>query len=206
MSQFRFRVQEMRDSTPQEWLCKWAARYRSDDETEYWRLIQKYPRFSGDDFRAIGKWKDGAKTAKQWRPNVASVAYVIWEQAATELPKFPDEGGVDDFLDDWSGREYTDVYESGSERTKHFGPPRATTLLHFISGARYPIFDSRVRKALFRLLGQPELENTVKSYLESYIPVFKELAEFCETTDVRMLDKALFSYGALDKSAFDQRG
>jgi hypothetical protein len=202
MSQFRFRVQEMRDSTPQEWLCKWAARYQSDDETEYWRLIAKYPQFSADDFSDIGKWKDGATTGKQWKANIASVAYVIWEQAAKELPKCPDDSKVAAFLDDWSGREYKDLYESGSERTKHFGPPRATTLLHFISGGRYPIFDSRVRKALSRLLGKPELENTVKSYLESYIPVFKELAKMCETTDGRTLDKALFSYGGLDKSAF----
>ena len=33
-------------------------------------------------------------------------------------------------------------------------------------------------------------------------PLFKELADHCETNDFRMLDKALFSYGALDERTF----
>jgi hypothetical protein len=117
------------------------------------------------------------------------------------LPKCPDESGVAVFLEDWSSREYRDVFKNGS-RKKRFGLSRATTLLHFISGGRYPIFDSRVKTALARLLGRPKLSDTVRSYLDSYIPLFKELADHCETNDFRMLDKALFSYGALDERTF----
>ena len=35
---------------------------------------------------------------------------------------------------------------------KRFGVPRATTLLHFVSGGRFPIIDSRVRRAIVKLL------------------------------------------------------
>ena len=79
----------------------------------------------------------------------------LGEQAAKELPKCPDETKVAAFLEDWANRAYTATDRRGP-RKKHFGLPRATTLLHFISGGRYPIFDSRVRTAIARLLGQPE--------------------------------------------------
>jgi hypothetical protein len=118
-----------------------------------------------------------------------------------ELLKCPEESEVAAFLEDWSSRAYTDTFRTGPRR-KHFGLSRATTLLHFVSGGRYPIFDARVKAAIARLLDHPELPGTVSSYLDSYIPVFKELAYCCETEDYRMLDKALFSYGALEKRAF----
>jgi hypothetical protein len=191
----------MRVSAPREWLHVWAARYQGYDEPEYKELIQKHSLLSTEDFMSIGKWKDGAKTANQWKPNVASVAYLIWERAAKELPKCPDENRVADFLEYWSNMEYSDVFTNGS-RKKRFGLSRATTLLHFVSGGVYPIFDSRVRTAIARLLRRPKLPNTVSSYLASYIPLFTELADHCETSDLRMLDKALFSYGAWDERSF----
>ena len=191
----------MRDSTPQEWLRVWAGRYQGYDEKEYQDLIEKHKLFSAEDFRRIGKWKDGATTEGQWKPNVASVAYLIWERAAEELPKCPEESAMAAFLEDWSTRAYTDVFKNGP-RKKHFGLSRATTLLHFVSGGRCPIFDSRVKTAIARLLGQPELAGTVSSYLDSYLPLFQELAKHCATLDLRKLDKALFSYGALEERAF----
>ena len=201
MTQFRFQVQEMKDSTPKEWLHVWTAGYQGYDETEYGDLIEKHKLLSAEDFRRIGKWKDDATTENQWKPNVASVAYLIWEQATKELPKCPEDNEVAAFLHDWPNREYTDMFKNGP-RKKHFGLSRATTLLHFVSGGRYPIFDSRVKTALARLLGRPKLRGTVRAYLDSYVPLFKDLANQCETNDFRMLDKALFSYGALDERAF----
>ena len=192
----------MRDSPPQEWLRVWAARYQSDDDPEYRKLIAKYESLSAEDFERIGKWKDGAKTERQWRPNVASVAYRIWMQAATELPKCPEGSEVASFLDDWSRRAYTDEYKNGS-REKHFGLSRATTLLHFVSGGRFPIFDSRVRTAIARLLGPPVPPDTVRWYLDSCCPLFSELAALCEQgNDLRILDKALFSYGSFEEITF----
>ena len=96
MSQFRFQVLEMRYSTPQEWLSWWAKRYdyKTDYDPEYRALIEKHKSFSAEDFRRIGKWKDGATTEVQWKPNVASVAYLIWERAAKKLPKCPEVNQV----------------------------------------------------------------------------------------------------------------
>lgn len=196
MSHFKFQVLEMRASTPQEWLRRWAESYdrKVGDDPEYRQLIARCKSFSPDDFREIGKWKDGA-TGGRYKPNMASVAYPIWEQAANELPKCPEESKVATFLDDWSSRDYTDTLKTGP-RTKHFGLSRATALLHFVSGGRYPIFDSRVRTAIARLLDARELANNIGSYLEAYLPLFRELANCCETmADPRSLDKALFSYG-----------
>src|SRR5579862_4325454 len=153
MRKFRFQVLEMKTSTPREWLIRWAKRYEdtTDYDPQYKVLIKKYESFSTEDFRRIGKWKDGATTDGQWKANIASVAYLIWEQAAKELPKCPEKSEVEAFLKDWSHRAYEDTFKNGSRR-KHFGLSRATTLLHFVSGGRYPIFDSRVRTAIVRLL------------------------------------------------------
>jgi hypothetical protein len=59
----------MTDSTPQEWLRVWASRYQGYDDTEYGDLIEKHKLLSTEDFRRIGKWKDGATTEDQWKPN-----------------------------------------------------------------------------------------------------------------------------------------
>jgi len=202
MSQFRFRIPELRDSPPREWLRVWAARYQSDDDLEYSELIAKHESLSATDYERIGKWKDGVETALQWRLNVTSVAYLIWMEAAVALPRCPAESDVESFLDSWSRKAYRDEYKSGS-REKHFGLSRATTLLHFVSGGRFPIFDARVRTAIFRLLGPPVPLNTVRWYLDSCCPLFAELAALCEADDdVRILDKALFSYGSFTAIAF----
>jgi hypothetical protein len=193
----------MRQSTPQEWLCRWATRYElaSIDDGEYRDLIERHKMFTADDFIRIGKWKDAATAEGRWKPNVASVAYLIWLQAAKELPRCPEGSRMKDFLENWSTRAYADVFKSGS-RNKRFGLSRATTLLHFVSGGRYPIFDSRVKTAIARLLNQAEPADTVSAYADSYLPLFRELASRCETDDFRMLDKALFSYGALEQVEF----
>ena len=201
MSGFRFQVVQVKDSTPQEWLRVWSGRYAADDDREHGDLIARYKSFSADDFARIGKWKDGVTTEGRWKPNVASVAYSVWKQAAQELPKCPQKSEVADFLDRWRGETYTDIFPNKSV-VKHFGLSRATTLLHFISGGHYPIFDSRVRTAISRL-GCSPVQDTVYWYLNSHCPFFFELAALCETeNDLRRLDKALFSYGAFEGLPF----
>ena len=83
VSQFKFQVLEMRPSAAREWLTAWAERYDKEqgDEPEYRELIAKHESFSEDDFRRIGKWKDGAASGDRYKPNVASVAYQIWEDS-----------------------------------------------------------------------------------------------------------------------------
>jgi hypothetical protein len=78
-----------------------------------------------------------------------------------------------------------------------FGLSRATTLLHFVSGGRYPILDSRVATALSRL-GSP-IEETIDGYLNCFCPLFSEIAAVCGVSGMeglRKLDNALFSYGS----------
>jgi hypothetical protein len=174
-------------------LRAWAARYPTENYAGYEELVAKHRSFAAEDFEQIGRWKDGARTDGRWKPNVASVAYRVWMRAAKELPRCPDDCRVADFLSDWSERTYTNRYASKSE-TKRFGLSRATTLLHFLSGGRFPIFDSRVRKALTRLLDSP-VPNSIRWYLDSYCLLSSEIAALCGTEDLRLVDKALFSYG-----------
>lgn len=199
MSQFRFLVVDVRGTDPQEWLRVWASQYAGYDEKEYKDLIDKAASFTADDLVRIGKWKDGVTTELQWKPNVASVAYLIWMQAAQDLPKCPEQKDLETFLEDWSGRTYTDVFKKKSVE-KRFGLSRASTLLHFLSGGRFPIYDSRVRTAIARLCTRSLPPDTVRWYLDSFLPLFSQLANACDTTnDLRVLDKALFTYGSSNK-------
>ena len=179
LSRFRFHDSDGRDIAPKAWLNIWAEQFPSKNYPGYEELIAKHKSFSPADIEHIGRWKDGARAKGKWKPNVATVAYLIWKQAASERPACPNDDQVADFLAGWSERRYTDDYGSGSVE-KPFGLSRATTLLHFISGRRFPIFDSRVRRAVSRLL-DATVPNTVSWYLESYCPMFLEIAALCGT-------------------------
>ncbi len=173
------------------------------DDDIYNQLMKEHPSFLPTHFEQIGKWKDGAQSDGRWRENVASVAFLIWKQAADLRPQCPPSGGVKDFLEGWMNRKYTDHYESGMTRAKRFGLSRATTLLHFLSKGAYPIFDSRVRTAVSRLSGEAELSgDSVDDYLDEYCPFYQSLAKLCGTQDHRQLDKALFVYGQFSYDAW----
>ena len=172
-----YRDAHRKSVTPRVWLRVWAAQYPGQKyDLEHDRLIaltQKKPA----DFERIGKWKDAASSAAKWKVNVASVAYVVWMEAASERPTCPADDTIAAFLQDWSSREYEDRF---SKRTvkKRFGLSRATTLLYFLSDGRFPIFDSRVRRAIARLTGRP-IPNTVQGYVDSYVPLFAQIAASC---------------------------
>jgi len=110
MSQFSFRSIDGSDIAPEQWLPMWAARFPESKYTGYSALMDKHKSLSGEDFSLIGKWKDGVKTDRTWRANVAAVAFPIWLQAASELPKCPTQSEVTNFLNDWSERKYSDQY------------------------------------------------------------------------------------------------
>lgn len=194
MSKLRFRDVNGKDIDAQPWLAIWSQRYPENDYSGYEQLIAKHEQFSPQDIEQIGRWKDAANTATKWKPNTASVAYSVWMQAAAELPTCPsNDAGIAEFLTNWSERSYIDQFQMKAV-TKRFGLSRASTLLHFLSGGRYPIFDSRVRRALARMLGTT-VPNSVEWYLQSYCPVVDQIAIECGTSDLRLVDKALFSYG-----------
>jgi hypothetical protein len=115
-------------------------------------------------------------------------------KAAAELPCRPPSNGIADFLTDWSKRQYRDEYQCGMVRVKSFGLSRASTLLHFISGGQYQIFDSRVAAAVLCLTGRRP-EDTVHWYVNSFCGIFEAIAARCNTVDARAVDKALFCYG-----------
>jgi hypothetical protein len=192
-SQFGFRSSDGRDIAPKEWLPMWAALYPRKYDHGHDSLVAKNGQLLAIDFEQIGRWKDDAEAEGKWKPNIASVAYLIWMQAASKPPGCPDESRVADFLQGWSERKYVNNYRSGA-REMRFGLSRATTLLYFISGGRLPIFDSRVRRAMTRLLSL-HIPNKVAWYMDSFRPLFREIAGLCGTENVRMVDKALFSYG-----------
>jgi len=124
--------------TAKEWFDMWGLVVPGRDELVYRGLIAKHASFSPKHFELIGIWKDGAWAKGQWSPNVARVAYEIWMQAASELPACPDDSQVQGFLETWSHRTRMDHYEGGRHRKEQFGLARASTLLHFMSGGRYP--------------------------------------------------------------------
>src|SRR5579864_6811198 len=82
-SRFRFRSSDGRDIAPEEWLGMWAALYPRKYNSEHDKLIAIREPLSATHFVRIGKWKDSAETESKWKPNVASVAYPIWMQAAS---------------------------------------------------------------------------------------------------------------------------
>lgn len=192
-NRFRFRSSDGSDITPEVWLSMWAALYPRKYNSEHDCLIAIHGPLSAERIERIGRWKDSAETTSKWRPNVASVAYQIWMEAAIDPPECPNENQVADFLRDWSERKYINNYGSG-EREMHFGLSRATTLAYFISEGRFPIFDSRVRKAMMRLLGIP-VPNSVRWYVDSFRPLFREIVALAAAENGRTVDKALFSYG-----------
>ena len=190
---FDYRDVHRKTVTPRAWLRIWAAQYPGKKyDLEHDRLIaltQKEPA----DFERIGRRKDAASSAAKWKANVASVAYVVWMEAASERPKCPTDDMIGDFLLDWSSRAYEDKFCTRTV-TKRFGLSRATTLLYFLSNGRFPIFDSRVRRAIARLTSRP-VSNTVQGYADSYLPLFAQIAASCDAQDLRTVDQALFSYG-----------
>jgi len=198
MSEFKFKVLMLESCTAREWVQMWADQYPSDDESEYEHLVSNYTRPSSEYFVRIGKWKDRAETENRWRPNVASVAYKTWMVAAEKLPRCPPEDSLVQFLEDWSNRKAAYNFRNGNMQERRFGLSRATTLLHFISGGKYPIFDSRVRTALTRLCSPPPAADaTPGNYVKVYCPLITKLAIDCGVeNEPRTLDKALFSYGS----------
>jgi hypothetical protein len=194
----QFKIVEVRACDPGMWLATWAAKYDGSagfDEDEYTQLIDlaRHNSLPARYFERVGRWKDSANANGRWKPNVASVAYIIWQQAEAEQPRCPADEQAVSFLDNWSSRTYEDVFPA-KRVNKRFGLSRATTLLHFLSGGRFPIYDSNVIEATRRLYGVSP-SYTANYYWNVFYPQFQELAAECKTDDFRRLDKALFSCG-----------
>ena len=196
MRQFIFRYPEWRELDPAGWAPWWATRYGEGDNPAYYDLIARQGRLSAEDFEQIGKWKeDCLKPGNgRWKTGTPT-AYDVRMQARAELPECPDETSTAAFLTDWSERKFA----AGRGQRKRFGLSRATTLLHFVSSGRYPILDSRVVTAMIRLGSPIDDDSTVGGYLDSFCPLFADLAVVCGLCGVkglRKLDNALFTYGA----------
>lgn len=199
MAQPRFLSRRGAEVTGAEWLSEWMILFPTSKYPGYEDLLAKHASLMAEDYEQIGRWKDFAWTDRKWRPNVASVAFVAWKQAGVELPATNIQTiDFSMFLNDWSSRKYDGQHKLSSIR-KTFGLSRATTLSHFMSGGSFPIFDARVRRAVARLTCS-RMPYTLPCYLDVYVPVFHEIAEACGTTNLRAIDKALFSYRGRRKS------
>ncbi len=205
MESFKFFLPGIRETDPGEWLRFWAAKAKISKEVDYETLIANYKNFTADDFATMGKWKDSARSTKRWQQNIASVAYAVWMQAGAIRPQCPTEESVRAFLRDWANRDYVDNYRTGPQ-WKRFGVSRATTLLHFISGGEYPIFNSRVIIAISRLGSCRPPPYTIDYYVGSHLPMFKELLAACSTEhEPSQLHKALVMYGSYPLDQLDYK-
>jgi len=177
------------------WLREWGDDFPKEKYPPLDHFLREPASLTPEDFEYLGRWKDGAlKGEKKWKPNVASVAFPIWMQAAHELPGTRIEHlEVPGFLAEWSAKTYADEFSSRTVQ-KRFGLARATTILHLLSRGTYPIFDSRVRRAFRRLTGAKAYDR-VDWYLGSYLPFFSQLISECRTDDKKAVDNALFMYG-----------
>lgn len=129
--------------------------------------------------------------------------FSIWQEASRELPGKTVEDNPS-FLREWSNRLYADAHSRNSSGNKRFGLSRATAILHFMTGGEFPIYDSRVRRAIRRLTGSPA-PDTIRWYLGLYRRMFSELKNICNTT-ARSLDKALFACGGKALEHSQMRG
>ena len=148
LNRFKFLYPEWGELEPRAWVSWWAGRYGDGDNREYFKLIAKQGELLSEDFEEVGRWKEGCLKPDHgsWKTGTPR-GYDVWMQAKAEMPRCPEEGGISGFLRDWSERRFA----AGKDQIKRFGLSRATTLLHFISGGRYPILDARVLAAMTRL-------------------------------------------------------
>ena len=188
------------------WLKFWASSYEStksrrEDNRVYYTRIGRAGKLAAEDFETVGRWKEGclAENHGSWKPNTPA-AYEVWMRAKDKRPTCPPDSSIPDFLTEWSDIEFTAGVSKKTQKVlkKRFGLSRSTALLHFVSGGRFPIFDSRVRKAIKRLGSSPPTDPTVKWYLDTFCQLCKEMADLCGvsgTRGLRLLDNALFCYG-----------
>ncbi|MBI4480752.1 MAG: hypothetical protein HY651_12085 [Acidobacteria bacterium] len=200
-SSLRFLNRDGTVTSPAEWLEMWLKGYPDRyPEAVYNDLIARSAVLRRRDFERMGAWKDGALSGNgdfngKWKANMGSVAYEIWQIVASELVGFDTNSLAQDsrqrqFLEHWANRE---------GNGKIFGLSRATTLLHFLTGGRRPIFDSNVRRAIASIFGS-KFEYTLDCYFDKYCPAFDELNSACCSAHPRAMDKALFNYGRYIKA------
>jgi hypothetical protein len=198
MNRFKFLHPEWREIEAHAWVTWWADCYDGADNPEYFDLIKKQGKLSGEDYEQIGKWKEGCLKPNphgRWKTGTP-VAYDVWMEAKKKLPKWQEGDDAAEFLTKWSEERFLAGKRNGQDLKHKFGLSRATTLLHFISSGRYPIIDSRVKTAMTRL-GFP-IGDTTEAYLKCFCPRFSELAAICGVAGIeglRTLDNALFNYG-----------
>jgi hypothetical protein len=185
---------------PAIWVDLWARLYDDSDELVYFELMKKHVSQGTllcGDIELVGRWKEGCLKADHggWKPRTPR-AFEIWMRADAKPPQCPKSSDeIIAFLNIWAKQRF--LAANKDDRMKSFGLSRATTLLHFISGGRFPILDSNVANAM-KLLGMP-IDETSESYVTEFCRLFSELANDCGVSGLRglrKLDNALFSYGS----------
>jgi hypothetical protein len=205
-----------------QWVDLWASKYPAHRYSEevYRYLIQKGARLNSQDILLLGAWKDAAlqrcrdnsgmgpfsgqyyRFNQRWSKDAASAAFEIWQLLSEKISEikaiFEKLGKLTILKYGSSGK--------GGQVTKRFGLARASTLIHFLTSGKYPIYDSNVHKGIYGLtLGMfrgvriPRYFAgrglTVAAYCDVFCPAVQELLLASDRT-MRSVDRALFTYGS----------
>lgn len=216
---FRFLSAAGQQTSPHQWLVDWSERFPSKKypESVYKYLVRRGPDIDRLDVLIMGWWKDAAldlasvpiegdtnlvptqlrPKIRRWKPEAASVHYDGWNWLANNLSTIQ---GI------WfGGTEPARLLESLNERrgSRRFGLSRASFVLHVLSRGIYPIYDGNTHRGLYRLTRGTSYEGRIRAskqqdsnwYLQTFQMIVGQLQAACDC-DVRLLDKALFAYGA----------
>jgi hypothetical protein len=160
------------------------------------------------DSRSMERWCHTERPPRHEPGTVA--AYDVWQSlpdCRSALGQYLCGGQHRLFLDHLSQKSFMKPCKGGGVTSTKFGLSRSTFVLHILSGARFPIYDSTTQAGIHLLTqGQVVKTKTVAIDADWYLRVFcttiHDLQGACSASDLpsqRALDKALFCYGKIAK-------
>jgi len=183
--------------------------------------VARGPELSDADFEVLGAWKDGAirlggqrqfgqchvHFTDNWKPN-AVCACTVWRslpQRRSQLEEFMSREDYRSFLNQVASEHFVKACKGG-RKSVLFGLPRATYILHVLSKAWFPIYDSNTHSGICLLThghyhgwGIPKTKSRDPAwYLGRFCAIIGDLQQQCgahEGAFFRQVDKALFQYG-----------
>ncbi len=226
MTEFGFRSPSGEAISAAQWVAIWSAKFDSTiyPEDIYRELVATGLELSDAEFEIVGAWKEGAirsvrlgmtfgncsvKFTDKWKPGTVA-AYGVWRSlpdCRSALEQYLLRGQHRLFLDHLSQKSFMKPCKGGGVTSTKFGLSRSTFVLHILSRARFPIYDSNTQAGI-HLLTQGQIVKTKTAaidgdwYLRMFCTIIHDLQGACSASDLqsqRTLDKALFCYGKVAK-------